>query len=194
MSSITPATTSVQQGSSLSFSYVIKNQGNAAAGLNYEAWQVDSKPTPGNYLGWDTDNSLAANATVSFNDSVSTANLSIGTHTLWVGADTWSNVAESDETNNWTPVSFDRNSDIPPSITAERDPQPKPRLPFDIVDRATFNGDAGSRRVGGQQRQRYFTVTRSSRAHRRDRLERPSSGKIRLSVRHGSGHAGGARV
>ena len=105
--SITPATTSVQQGTSLSFSYIITDQGSAAAGLNYSAWQVDGKPVPGNTLGWDKINALAANSsTSSFTDSISTGNLSFGTHTLWVGADTWNYISEGDESNNWTSVNF----------------------------------------------------------------------------------------
>ena len=106
VSSITPAVSSVAQGTNLSFSYVIKNQGTAAAGLNYSSWLVDSKPTVGSGSVWDTINSLAAGATASFTDSISTSGLSVGTHTLWVDADNWNNVAESTETNNWNSVTF----------------------------------------------------------------------------------------
>ena len=106
VSSITPAVTTVAQGSNLSFSYVIKNQGGVGAGLNYSSWLVDSKPTVGSGSVWDTINSLAAGATASFTDSISTSGLSVGTHTLWVDADNWNNVAESTETNNWNSVTF----------------------------------------------------------------------------------------
>ena len=106
VSSITPAVSSVAQGTNLSFSYVIKNQGTAAAGLNYSSWLVDSKPTVGSGSVWDTINSLAVGATASFTDSISTSGLSVGTHTLWVDADNWNNVAESTETNNWNSVTF----------------------------------------------------------------------------------------
>src|SRR5207253_2141482 len=78
VSSLTPSATSVGQGSSLSFTYAIKNQGTATAGLNYEAWQIDSKPTATSYLGRDTVNSLAAGTTASFTDSISTSGLSVG--------------------------------------------------------------------------------------------------------------------
>ena len=112
VSSITPAASSVAQGTNLSFSYVVKNQGNAAAGLNYSSWQVDSKPVVGSGNVWDKLSSLAAGATASFTDSISTSGLSVGTHTLWVDADNWNNVAESKETNNSTSVTF--NVTAPP--------------------------------------------------------------------------------
>jgi subtilase family serine protease len=102
---ITPTTTSVQQGSRLSFSYVIKNQGSTAAGLDYSSWAVDQKPTTSSGV-WDTIGSLGVNATASFTDSISTSSLSVGSHTLWVAADNWNNVNESDETNNWLSVGF----------------------------------------------------------------------------------------
>ena len=35
-----------------------------------------------------------------------TANLSVGQHTLWVGADTYGQTSESNETNNWQAVNF----------------------------------------------------------------------------------------
>jgi hypothetical protein len=74
--------------------------------MHREAWQVDQKPTTTNYLGYDTVNSLSANSTASFTDSISTANLSVGAHTLWVAADNWDDVGESNDTNNWLSVGF----------------------------------------------------------------------------------------
>ena len=35
-----------------------------------------------------------------------TANLSVGQHTLWVGADNYGQTSESDETNNWQSINF----------------------------------------------------------------------------------------
>jgi hypothetical protein len=105
VSSLTSSTSSVQQGSRLSFSYVIKNQGSTAAGLDYSSWAVDQKPTTSSGV-WDTIGSLGVNATASFTDSISTSSLSVGSHTLWVAADNWNNVNESDETNNWLSVGF----------------------------------------------------------------------------------------
>ena len=40
-------------------------------------------------------------------DSLGTAGLSVGQHTLWVQADGWDYVAESDESNNWRSFTFD---------------------------------------------------------------------------------------
>ena len=36
-----------------------------------------------------------------------TSNLSVGQHTLWVGADNLGQTIESDETNNWRSITFD---------------------------------------------------------------------------------------
>jgi hypothetical protein len=116
VSSITLGSASVTQGTSLSFSYVIKNQGNATAGPSSEAWQVDSQPTATSYLGSDSLGSLAAGATASFTDSIATAGLGVGTHTLWVAADNSNTVAESNETNNWTSVTFTVTSGGTPPV------------------------------------------------------------------------------
>ena len=130
VSSITPAVSSVAQGTNLSFSYVIKNQGTAAAGLNYSSWLVDSKPTVGSGSVWDTINSLAAGATASFTDSISTSGLSVGTHTLWVDADNWNNVAESTETNNWNSVTFTVTAPPHPQAAASAPSQPDASNPL----------------------------------------------------------------
>ncbi len=106
IASVTPAALSVVQGQKLGFSYVLKNSGTSTAGVGYEGFAVDQKPTTVNYAGYDYSTGLAANGATTFNETLNTANLSVGTHTLWVGADTWGYVNESDETNNWTAVNF----------------------------------------------------------------------------------------
>jgi hypothetical protein len=109
VSRLMPATTSVPQGTNLSFSYVIENDqgstGTGDAGLKasvqyHPAWQVDAKPTPTSFLGSDTSNALKAGATASFTDSISTAGLSFGPHTLWVAAD------NTNMTNNLASFTF----------------------------------------------------------------------------------------
>ena len=106
IASVTPAALSVVQGANLGFSYVLKNNGSAAAGVSYAAFAVDRQPTTTNYINADYSTGLAANGSTTFNDTINTANLSVGNHTLWVAADTWGYVAEGDETNNWTQVNF----------------------------------------------------------------------------------------
>jgi hypothetical protein len=94
------------QGAPLSFSYAIRNQGVSSAGLNLSSWAIDQKPLTSSLLS-DTIGSLAAGATTStFSHSIDTTSLTVGMHTLWVAADFTNQVSESDETNNWTPISF----------------------------------------------------------------------------------------
>jgi VCBS repeat-containing protein len=106
VSSITPVTTSVPQGTDLSFSYVIKNQGGGSAGQNVETWWLDASQAPPTFVGSDTLSSLASGATHSFSDSISTAGLSFGTHTLYVEADALKALNESNATNNVTSITF----------------------------------------------------------------------------------------
>jgi subtilase family serine protease len=99
---------SVVQGNAFTFNYLVQNGGLAAAGLSAAAYYVDQKPDTAHFLGDGVINSLAAGGgTQSFiGNSFSTAGLSVGQHTLWVDADNWGQVAESNETNNFTPFTF----------------------------------------------------------------------------------------
>jgi len=106
VSSVAPAATTVALGASLGFSYSIKDVGGLAAGASYAAFMIDQKPTTANYAGWNYVDALAAGASQTFISSISTAGLSVGQHTLWFGADTWSSVAETDETNNFNSFTF----------------------------------------------------------------------------------------
>jgi hypothetical protein len=112
----------VAQGASFTFSYAIRNQGGLPAGLNSSSWDIDQKPIPPapvitNFKGStpspapimpsDTISSLAGGTTsATFTHSIDTTNLTVGMHTLWVAADWMNQVGESDETNNWTSISF----------------------------------------------------------------------------------------
>ena len=72
----------------LNFSYVVKNTGGTQAGLNWSGIAIDQQVTETNYQGFDTINSLAAGAAITFNNSISTAGLSVGQHTLYIEATT----------------------------------------------------------------------------------------------------------
>ncbi len=91
-------------GSSLNFSYSVKNQGGAAAGYNYTAFYLskDNKlDATDTYLGYDDVASLAAGATRSENASVYlSSNLTTGTYYLFADTDGWDDVWESNENNN----------------------------------------------------------------------------------------------
>jgi subtilase family serine protease len=105
--SIVPATTTVTQGTSLAFSYTVKDIGTAGAGASYAAFMIDQKPDPAHWAGWNYTNALAVGESQTFNSSIGTAGLSLGQHTLWFGANAWSSIGEGDETNNWNSFTFD---------------------------------------------------------------------------------------
>ena len=92
---------SVMQGADYTFTYTIKNAGMATSALNAAAYYVDQKPDTGHFLGYNITNSLAAGVSQNFGGGFTTAGLSVGQHTVWVGADNWGQVGESNETNNW---------------------------------------------------------------------------------------------
>jgi subtilase family serine protease len=98
---------SVIPGADFNFSYFIENIGGAAApGASAAAYYVDQKPDTGHFLGYNVTNPLASLATQTVSGGFSTAGLSVGQHTLWIGADNWNQVAESDETDNFNSITF----------------------------------------------------------------------------------------
>jgi hypothetical protein len=116
VANITPNATSVTQGASFGFSYVVQNIGAAAAGMSWAGIYLDQQTTtlPG---GWNQIGALNANASATETNSFSTAGLSVGPHTLWIKADYWNgatgmansgnnDVVESNENNNWLSLSF----------------------------------------------------------------------------------------
>src|SRR5262249_49079415 len=107
VASITPNATSVMQGASFGFSYVIQNIGAGAAGMSWAGIFLDQQTTtlP---MGWNQIGALNANASATATNSFSTAGITAGQHTLWVEADYWNSatnmansgdndVVESDE-------------------------------------------------------------------------------------------------
>src|SRR5260221_6701831 len=59
---------------------------------------------------------LAVGASQTFTNSITTAGLSLGEHTLWFGADTWSSGAAGDETNNLNPFTFNAVAPVSPDL------------------------------------------------------------------------------
>jgi len=107
VSGITPTATTVTQGSTFSYSYAIGNTGAGAASSTYSGIYLDSQSNklPG-WDGYDSIGSLAPGGSYTDSNSFSTAGLTVGTHTLWIKADDRSEIAESDESNNWTSLTF----------------------------------------------------------------------------------------
>ena len=106
VSSIT-APASVVQGAALSFSYVALNQGGANSGGHYAGISFDAQPTATSFLGYNYVGALGTNASQTLTNTISTAALSIGTHTLYIKEDFYGNlIAEGNETNNVKSVTF----------------------------------------------------------------------------------------
>jgi hypothetical protein len=117
--SITPAATSVALGQSLSFSYVIKDIG--AGGVHANSWAgifLDNN-FASTYQGnsFNLIGPMDPGGSVTASNSINTAGLSLGDHTLTVKADYWNDatgmpnsgnndVAESNEGNNATTIHF----------------------------------------------------------------------------------------
>jgi glucose/arabinose dehydrogenase len=98
---------SVVQGASFDFSYMIRNAGNAGAGLHFSGINVDQQVDENHWLAWNQVNSLGASATATLSNSISTGGLSLGPHTLYIKEDYWANmIGESDETNNVRSITF----------------------------------------------------------------------------------------
>ncbi|MFN6173719.1 MAG: CARDB domain-containing protein, partial [Dolichospermum sp.] len=95
--------TSATAGTSLNFTYNIKNQGaGTALPNNYTGFYLSTDTTLNSsdtYLGFDYVNSLAAGSSSTESASISlSSSLSVGTYYLFTKADGWGYVSESDET------------------------------------------------------------------------------------------------
>ncbi|MDP1749511.1 MAG: CARDB domain-containing protein, partial [Reyranella sp.] len=100
------APSSVAQGANLDFSYVIKNSGSVAVGGSYAAYRVDQIPDVANWIAYNQVAPLNGGSSAALNASFSTANLSVGQHTLYVAADNWNSVSEVRELNNLSSITF----------------------------------------------------------------------------------------
>ena len=101
VSSLTPAATSVTQGSALAFNYAVTDSGAGAAGSSLATVYLDGKALSSTQIA-----ALAAGGSSSVNGSLSTTGLSIGQHSLSVTAASTGLVSESNETNNSTAITF----------------------------------------------------------------------------------------
>ena len=119
---ITPSASSVIQGAAFSYSYVVKNNGPGTATSSKTGIYLDGQTASNKLTGWDGyDNigSIKTGGTVNDGNSLSTANLTAGTHTLWIKADDTSTVTESNENNNWRSLSFTVAAPTRPDLTID---------------------------------------------------------------------------
>jgi len=173
VSSITPTATSVTQGNTFSYSYVVANQGSAGTGSGFwSAAFLDGQAASNVINGaWNSFNALAANTTQGASNSFSTAGLSVGQHTLWIEADSFNNatgqfnsgnddVTESSESDNWTGITF--NVTAPGTTTALNDIAMSNAGALTIVN--TFTGNGGTVTYYAPVTYQGFTLTNLNRS------------------------------
>ena len=94
---------SVVHGSALGIAFTESNIGQVASGANWTGFYIDGKAAP---VVQSLISAIGVNVSFNGTASISTAGLSIGTHTLTIGADIYNSVHESNETNNSLTISF----------------------------------------------------------------------------------------
>src|SRR5215203_2469368 len=107
---------SVVQGQALGFGYIIANNGAAQSNLGSANFYIDGLDEA-HFRGTNVIDPLAVGASSTVYNGFDTANLSVGQHTLWVGADAYGQTTESDETNNWQAVTFTVTAPLPFNIS-----------------------------------------------------------------------------
>ena len=122
------------QGLDFNFSYTIQNIGTAGSAFSNAGYMFDQMPDPTHYAGFNLINPLAINGTQNANVGFNTAGLSVGTHTLYVAADNWNQIGDSNPANNVISISFNVTAPVKPdlivnSITA----------PLSVVQGNNFN-------------------------------------------------------
>ena len=105
VSSLGLGAASVVQGQNLGFVYTVLNDGAAQSNAGYASFYIDGL-SEAYFRGWNFTDPLGEGATRTLFNGFNTANLSVGQHTLWVGADNFGQTSESDETNNWRSITF----------------------------------------------------------------------------------------
>lgn len=95
------------QGDMLAFYYSLNNTGGGASGSSVAAYQVDAMPTATSYRGYNNFGAIAANSSGgSVVDYLDTSTLSVGSHTLYMLADSTNKIAELNENNNVSSFTF----------------------------------------------------------------------------------------
>ncbi len=105
VSGIALGNASVVQGQNLGFAYSIVNDGEAQSNVGYGGFYIDGTDQA-HFRGFNLTDPLGTGASRMLFNGFNTGNLSVGQHTLWVGADNFGQTSESDETNNWRSITF----------------------------------------------------------------------------------------
>jgi subtilase family serine protease len=96
---------SVMQGQNLGFNYTVANDGAAQSNAGYSAFYIDSLDGA-HYRGNNFTDAVGAGGSRALFNAFNTGDLSVGQHTLWVGADNFGHTAESNENNNYRSITF----------------------------------------------------------------------------------------
>ena len=105
VSSLGLGAASVAQGQNLGFVYTVVNNGPGQSNLGYGGFYIDGNDAA-HFGGNNLTDPLGWGASRTLFNGFNTSNLSVGQHTLWVGADNFGQTAESNETNNWQSITF----------------------------------------------------------------------------------------
>ena len=73
--------------------------------MGYGGFYIDGTDAA-HFGGYNLTDPLGSGASRTLFNGFNTSNLSVGQHTLWVGADNFGQTAESNETNNWRSITF----------------------------------------------------------------------------------------
>jgi hypothetical protein len=91
------------------------NSGAAQSNGGYGAFYIDGTDAA-HFGGYNFTDPLGSGASRTLYNGFNTGNLSVGQHTLWVGADNFGHTAESNENNNWSSISFTVTAPPPPDL------------------------------------------------------------------------------
>ena len=81
------------------------NNGAGQSNLGYGGFYIDGM-AEAHFRGNNLTDPLGSGASRTLFNGFNTSNLSVGQHTLWVGADNFGETSESNETNNWQSITF----------------------------------------------------------------------------------------
>ena len=97
------------------FVNTIANIGAGQSNLGYGGFYIDGMDEA-HFRGYNLTDPLGSGASRTLFNGFNTSNLSVGQHTLWVGANNFGQTTESDETNNWQSITFTVTAPPPPDL------------------------------------------------------------------------------
>src|SRR5215208_3591018 len=105
ISSLALGSASVVRGQALGFAYTIANNGSGQSNVGYGGFYVDGTDEA-HFVGSNLTDPLGSGASRTLFNGFNTADLGVGQHTLFVGADNFGQTSESNEGNNRQAIAF----------------------------------------------------------------------------------------